>query len=71
MVFGRVCNPNLLTKVNNAHASRDSLAAVAQLVERIHGKDEVSGSIPDRGSITRRSRAVRSCLVLLQKKPHF
>ena len=26
-------------------------AAVAQSVERIHGKDEVSGSIPDRGSI--------------------
>lgn len=26
-------------------------AAIAQLVERIHGKDEVSGSIPDRGSI--------------------
>ena len=28
-------------------------AAIAQLVERIHGKDEVSGSIPDRGSILR------------------
>ena len=27
-------------------------AAIAQLVERIHGKDEVSGSTPDRGSIT-------------------
>lgn len=26
-------------------------AAIAQMVERIHGKDEVSGSIPDRGSI--------------------
>lgn len=26
-------------------------AAIAQLVERVHGKDEVSGSIPDRGSI--------------------
>ena len=26
-------------------------AAIAQLVERIHGKDEVSGSSPDRGSI--------------------
>ena len=26
-------------------------AAVAQTVERIHGKDEVSGSIPDCGSI--------------------
>ena len=25
-------------------------AAIAQLVERIHGKDEVSGSSPDRGS---------------------
>ena len=27
-------------------------AAIAQLVERIHGKDEVSGSSPDRGSRT-------------------
>ena len=27
-------------------------AAIAQLVERIHGKDEVSGSSPDRGSMT-------------------
>lgn len=26
-------------------------AAIAQLVERTHGKGEVSGSIPDRGSI--------------------
>ena len=26
-------------------------AAMAQSVERIHGKDEVSGSNPDRGSI--------------------
>ena len=26
------------------------IAAIAQLVERIHGKDEVSGSNPDRGS---------------------
>ena len=25
-------------------------AVIAQLVERIHGKDEVSGSTPDRGS---------------------
>ena len=25
-------------------------AVIAQLVERIHGKDEVSGSNPDRGS---------------------
>ncbi len=28
-------------------------AAIAQSVERIHGKDEVSGSNPDRGSIFR------------------
>ena len=27
-------------------------AAIAQMVERIHGKDEVSGSIPDGGSIS-------------------
>ena len=26
------------------------VAAIAQSVERIHGKDEVSGSNPDRGS---------------------
>lgn len=25
-------------------------AVVAQLAERVHGKDEVSGSIPDSGS---------------------
>lgn len=30
-------------------------AAIAQLVERIHGKDEVSGSNPDRGSIVKLS----------------
>ena len=30
---------------------KDQQAAVAQLVERIHGKDEVSGSIPDCGSM--------------------
>ena len=29
---------------------RHQYAAIAQLVERIHGKDEVSGSSPDRGS---------------------
>ena len=29
----------------------EQYAAVAQSVERIHGKDEVSGSIPDGGSI--------------------
>ena len=27
-----------------------AVAAIAQSVERIHGKDEVSGSNPDRGS---------------------
>ncbi len=30
-------------------------AAVAQMVERIHGKDEVSGSIPDCGSRDKKS----------------
>ena len=29
-------------------------AAIAQSVERIHGKDEVSGSNPDRGSMRRK-----------------
>ena len=28
-----------------------AVAAIAQLVERIHGKDEVTGSNPVRGSI--------------------
>ena len=30
--------------------SAQKSAVVAQLVEHIHGKDEVSGSIPDNGS---------------------
>ena len=30
-------------------------AAIAQLVERIHGKDEVTGSNPVRGSISTRN----------------
>ena len=34
-------------------------AAIAQLVERIHGKDEVSGSSPDRGSRIRLFRRTR------------
>jgi len=34
-------------------------AAIAQLVERIHGKDEVSGSIPDRGSIFMRMNDIK------------
>ena len=33
--------------------STSSIANVAQSVERIHGKDEVSGSIPDIGSVTK------------------
>ena len=40
-------------------------AAIAQLVERIHGKDEVSGSNPDRGStsefVTTKLKAAHSC----------
>ena len=36
-------------------------AAIAQLVERIHGKDEVSGSSPDRGS---RIDFVENCCLL-------
>ena len=36
---------------NPPHVKILSRAAVAQMVERIHGKDEVSGSIPDCGSI--------------------
>ena len=34
-------------------------AAIAQLVERIHGKDEVTGSTPVRGSIS--ARELGSC----------
>lgn len=37
--------------MRRAHAHHGNYAAIAQLVERIHGKDEVSGSSPDRGSI--------------------
>src|SRR5262245_59234611 len=35
-------------------------ANVAQLVERVHGKDEVSGSIPDIGSTKQKRRDVSS-----------
>ena len=36
-------------------------ANVAQLVERVHGKDEVSGSIPDIGSNAERTRLGTFC----------
>ena len=36
---------------NPVSRSRDSHAHVAQMAERVLGKDEVSGSIPDMGSI--------------------
>lgn len=38
--------------VRTSYGRIPSNAAIAQLVERIHGKDEVSGSSPDRGSMT-------------------
>ena len=38
-------------KRNDWVAKYKNIAVVAQLVERIHGKDEVSGSNPDNGSI--------------------
>jgi hypothetical protein len=41
-------------------------ADVAQLVERIHGKDEVSGSIPDIGSEIRKKRGI-PLFVLLKR----
>ncbi len=37
--------------VRTSYGRIPSNAAIAQLVERIHGKDEVSGSSPDRGSM--------------------
>lgn len=40
-----------MRKNRRAHARQRPYAVVAQLVERIHGKDEVSGSTPDDGSI--------------------
>ena len=40
------------TSFQARHDKISYVAAIAQLVERIHGKDEVSGSSPDRGSIT-------------------
>ena len=42
----------LLSVRGNPRCSSNGHAAIAQLVERIHGKDEVSGSNPDRGSKT-------------------
>ena len=44
--------PRLLVDMSRAHAQVHNYAAIAQLVERIHGKDEVQGSNPCRGSIT-------------------
>jgi hypothetical protein len=43
-------NPSLSTKV------RSRRAVVAQMVERVLGKDEVTGSIPVNGSISSRFR---------------
>ena len=37
--------------VGTSYGRIPSNAAIAQLVERIHGKDGVSGSSPDRGSM--------------------
>ena len=34
----------------SVHGILGKIAAIAQLVERIHGKDEVLGSNPSRGS---------------------
>lgn len=42
----------------------NSVAAIAQLVERIHGKDEVSGSSPDRGSTSKRNAHFRERLFI-------
>ncbi len=39
--------------MSRAHLRAQVYAAIAQLVERIHGKDEVSGSIPGRGSMVK------------------
>ncbi len=43
-------------------------AAIAQLVERIHGKDEVSGSSPDRGSIEHNNSAFGAIFYLATLK---
>ena len=47
-------NGAALYQLNNCSLHNQVHAAIAQLVERIHGKDEVSGSSPDRGSIVSR-----------------
>ncbi len=50
-------------------------AAIAQLVERIHGKDEVSGSSPDRGSkkffISWQSTKIKCRTLLIHKDAAF
>ena len=44
--------PKLTTRVRfPSSAPQDTNAFIAQSVERIHGKDEVIGSIPIKGSI--------------------
>ena len=45
------------------------IAAIAQLVERIHGKDEVSGSNPDRGSMISLSKSLSLMRVILIYEP--
>jgi hypothetical protein len=41
----------MLKSTEYAQQCTKKCAAIAQLVERIHGKDEVSGSNPDGGSM--------------------
>ena len=44
------------------------LALVAQLVERVLGKDEVTGSIPVEGSIDNKSRTTHEKFLDIPKK---
>ena len=48
----------LKTSYDILFPSKSRHAVLAQLVERIHGKDEVSGSIPEDGSKKQPIRAV-------------
>ena len=42
-------------------------AEIAQLVEHVHGKDEVVGSIPTLGSKIKRPDLYRSLLIILME----
>ena len=52
LTFGKACFPSV-----------HSLALIAQLVERFHGKEEVTGSIPVEGSSAPLAHLVRATVL--------